>query len=830
MVELGKPILKESEAFELTPSQRIKFDIVPTITKGDDFTQRELDLEPKLDFLQKLSSDISLLRPKLREQRLKELETSRQVLDLAKLEGVETKDLANILRKRVKTEVKLAGATAAGTFVDAALTIKSATQLPGKFIDFVKDPENIKRIPSQTISVIKATPGFVRATPGVIKEEGIKLGKFVKLNPTEALVKVGSEILLLKGTGKVLQVVGKISTQAATRSGLTGKFAGVKNSKIAFDIPEEKFTRAGKEVFVKERIKTTSIRKPSTFFDKFSGRKPGQFKKFQKEPGIELKLIAGKLPPETLKKQIELAGRNVNAVSAQANRLIELFKSNRIVRKPIPGEADLSSRGKNLLKKFDDGKITKNELIELDLLIAKEAKRGILERSFFADPRGRLRTGFLRLKETEAKLSDLFKGNVRFKSNKPQALVFEKAKIQNFPKTPTFDSIRKKLKQKNPNLTSKESNALLDFQVKKSGNFKPVGFLSLESEITLAPGEIIQKIRKLGVSIIDGRRVPVISARVVKATEETKDLMKKAKANKITNKELNKLNDNLRKETGFSGKRITRNELGSDASNSFLEDKPIVPVSKLGGTATSRISVATSRPGIIKKVIQGGIVSALSKPRKVKTAKAPPIIRTPPIIRQARVSIPGTPLPTVLRTLGISRPSQPPVLRTPPPPTFRSPPPPITRTTTPIKRILFGKPKKKKIGAPVNKQGYNALVKEKGKFIKLNVVPLTKNKAQDLSTFVTDRSLSATYKIKKTNQLAKKPVRIVPNKYFDRSFNKFRPFKKRKGVKIPLENAGIERRTFRLDTRSEVKKIQASRFVKQLSTRLKKPKRLIKLK
>jgi hypothetical protein len=140
----------------------------------------------------------------------------------------------------------------------------------------------------------------------------------------------------------------------------------------------------------------------------------------------------------------------------------------------------------------------------------------------------------------------------------------------------------------------------------------------------------------------------------------------------------------------------------------------------------------------------------------------------------------------------------------------------------PIKTIPIGTPKK-------GTKGYNAFVKQKKKFFKVNKVPLEKKKARDLASFVTDKTLSATWKITRTNKKAKKPVIIIPTNYYKRNQNKFRGFKKVKGRKVTLLNSAIEKRGSRLDSRTEVKRIQAARFVKRLSKRLVKVKPLIKI-
>jgi len=137
----------------------------------------------------------------------------------------------------------------------------------------------------------------------------------------------------------------------------------------------------------------------------------------------------------------------------------------------------------------------------------------------------------------------------------------------------------------------------------------------------------------------------------------------------------------------------------------------------------------------------------------------------------------------------------------------------------------------KPIGIPKKQFGYNVFAKQRGKFIRLNKVPLTKEKALDLGSFVADKSLSAAFKINKTKKIAQKPVRKVPIKYFNRNVEKFRSFKIRRKKEIGLTNIFIEKRGKRLDSYSEVKKIQAARFVKGLSTRILKPtKRLIQFK
>ncbi len=146
-------------------------------------------------------------------------------------------------------------------------------------------------------------------------------------------------------------------------------------------------------------------------------------------------------------------------------------------------------------------------------------------------------------------------------------------------------------------------------------------------------------------------------------------------------------------------------------------------------------------------------------------------------------------------------------------------PPPIPFPKKIVKKKPF-----KKIPEKISKIGYNAFVKVKGKFKKVNIIPITKSKARDLGAFVVDQSLGATFKIIKTKKTAKTPRVKVPRDYFGVTKTKYRsPI--RKGKPKPVKNLFIEKRKFRLDTLREVKKIQAARLIADLK---KKAKRRIK--
>ena len=376
--------------------------------------------------------------------------------------------------------------------------------LPSAVISLIKEPKNILKLPEK----IK----------DALIEEGKTTGKLLLYSPQEGVIKIGTQYFLFRMTGKGIKIIGQLSSKVAAR--LSFKFRTIKKGILT--VPSQ------------VRGKTIQI-----------------------HIGGTVKKIA-----EPLKKQVAVAGARVTAVSAQADKIIKFLRRRRIVRKPIPNEAKLSSLSKKLLKQFDAGTISKKNLIRLDQMIRKETGRAssLLERSFFADPRGRLRPSRLGLQQQEATFTDIFTGKATFRANKPQVLVFENIKVQAFPKTEMFRKIKAKLIA-GKSLTKAEAQALLKFQLKVSGKFKPIGALTREPEITLAPGEIIKKSKVIATTLINGRRVPIVRAQVVKATKSTASLLKKLKAGNLTAKELAQLKKLLKKETGFTN-YLSRGRVG----------------------------------------------------------------------------------------------------------------------------------------------------------------------------------------------------------------------------------------------------------------------------
>ena len=124
---------------------------------------------------------------------------------------------------------------------------------------------------------------------------------------------------------------------------------------------------------------------------------------------------------------------------------------------------------------------------------------------------------------------------------------------------------------------------------------------------------------------------------------------------------------------------------------------------------------------------------------------------------------------------------------------------------------ILGLKKKRKLPGAFKQQGYFAFARQKGKKIKISKVPVTKRTALNQSAFFVDKTLSARGSIKKANKLAQKPKIEVPKGYFKRTKNKYRTFRISKGARVPLKNAFIEKRKFRLDTKNEKQTIQQLR-------------------
>ncbi len=510
---------------------------------------------------------------------------------------------------------------------------------------------------------------------------------------------------------------------------------------------------------------------------------------------ISLELISpGDLDKLPLVEQAKFAGREgIDIASGQRDFLGSILGRERIVRKPIIGEDKLSSTTKTQLKRFDEGKLTPDQAIQLDQQIKAELGVGkaLIERSFFATPpttggRPKVRISRLGLQQQrQARLRDIIEGDITFKTERPQIILFESIDVERIPKK--LRPLLNKALKGDPKALKKFEAEFLKFQLKVSGKFKPIGALSPESEFTLAPGELIRRKGSTTTTIIQGRAVPIIQTEVVKASARTKELLKKLNKGDITDLEMRTLRNRLTSESG-----------GLDFSSPLGVRKAFVSPSSLGSAMTSKLGFSSAKISAFK--------SSLSKAPSSKSIGKPSVRRSP--FRPSRL------LRGASSRVG---PSIPP--RRPFSPRIGLAPPTRLLTRVPPKKI---KVTKKRRLVPTKKlPGYFAFYKRRGKFIKINKKPLTKGQAQDLSSDIVDRSLANTLKIRRANAEAKKPNFNIKRGYFDKTRNKFRDFRIRKGKKIALKTTYIEKRGKpRLDTLSERQKLTAAAYVARLRKRL----------
>lgn len=628
-------------------------------------------------------------------------------------------------QRNIINELKLLGLTIATTVVSG---VTAFVALPSTLVSLAKNPAQLKRVPV------------------AISEGGANFGQLLRTSPTEALGLVTGELLLLKGTGKVFKVTGKVGNRATAR--LSPKFRGVKSGRITI-----KTTRG-----------TTTLRVGGT-----------------------VKRIS-----EPLSKQARVAGRKVTAVSAQADELVKFTRGSRVVRKPIPGEATLSRTTKRLLAKFDQGTITPKQLTLLDDAIRLETKGAgnLLERSLYADPRGRFRPSRLGVNpQKDASLLDILSGDVSWRANKPQILVFENVKVAKFPSS--LDDVAKALKS-GKTLTSSQAKRLLKWQLKQEGKFKPIGALSKEPEITLAPGEIVKKVKKVGVTIINGRKVSIVQARVVKASKRTTQLMKKSRTGKITAKELRELAARVSRESGFKTTLSRR---------SALRPRGRMPVRGIRTRKTPRVSKVRRRATPKRKTPTRKTLKRPSK-RPPKKPKRPGRSTRPPTRpkRPGRSTIPPT------------RPKRP----------GRPPKRPRRPTKPPVKPpVRLRKPKNFR-SKTLSKSVNVFYVKEKirGKIKNLTPRPLSLTDARDFLAYRLDNRLSRSGFFEPIGKVKKvvRPPKSMQG-YFSRNKRKLRPFKIRVGKKKAIRNGYIEKTKFNLDTRGE------KRMLKQAKRRSRRVKR-----
>lgn len=380
---------------------------------------------------------------------------------------------------------------------------------------------------------------------------------------------------------------------------ITGRFGLgiIKGAKQAQKL-RPSFVKATGETFV---IKKTPFNSVKDFLTKPNNPIS---KVFKRDPEIILKKQTVKTGAKTLSQQARIAGETITAVNAAADQLTSWIKRKQIIRKPIPGESDFPANVKNILKKFDEGtKLSKKDFAFVNKWMKKNVAPNItlLERSLYADPASGLRISRLGIQKVrKATIKDILRGNFKLLGNKPQVLIFQNVKVAKFPKS--LKSIETKLKA-GKKLTEAETNKLIAWQVKTgSGKFKPVGSTiykgGIELEVTLAPGEFIKRIKQVGFTFIDGKKVSFVTASVWKPPKTILASIKKAKTGKLSSKQISKLENDLSKKLG----RKVKVETPTTKKGKLRRARSDVPVLRIDGRflrvikTITRARAKTTRP------------------------------------------------------------------------------------------------------------------------------------------------------------------------------------------------------------------------------------------
>lgn len=664
----------------------------------------------------------------------------------------------------------------------------------------------LPKLPSATILFLKNQPinktkEFLLNLPGKLNIGTKKVIQNIKDNPTEAVSYTFAQYFIfggkLKGNSiKPTKTIKKfiIKEGKETKTGLFFKWISKDTNPVLIKFKANLETNLKKigimlddtaeKIRLKSKIETPG--KP-IFKDVGEIKVKGEGKGITKgttSKGIEL-TFSPEFQRLTLKQQVKLAGKELNIVTAQAEKLVYAMRRSRTISKPFQNLL-LTKKGIKLFNKFSKGgKLTKLELSYLNKEI-KRTSKGLLERSLFASPGTKVRTSRLGLNQGNAGLIDLFKGNFSLKRNKPQVIFFRNQRIQKFPKELT--TIRNKLFA-GKTLTKQEAIDLLNFQLKKAGRFKPIGFVNREAEVTLAPGEIIRRVKRLGSVRISGKKVIITEAEVSKVQSKiTKDLMNRLnKGSRLTKEEIRKLNKGLEKESGFK----------ASYSSYSGKRKPYL--------------------NLKSKVLSFSIYYQKSKPISYYPRRTPSYISKGGkyLIKKTPVYVPKggkSPTPYVP---GVPRGGYPPTPKAGYPPYY----PPRFPTRPPIKKTLrFGSesPSKSKGKGRV---GYLVYGKSGGKFLKLNKKPLTKQDALSHGSYAIDRTTAKTFKIvpiigvKRFGLLQKRE-----RGYYSKAGYKFREYEVKRGKAYALIMKQIEKRRYGIDTKGEKKGLTLARYLKRLKT------------
>ena len=683
------------------------------------------------------------------------------------------------------------------------------TAVPGLVSAGVKGtPIFLKKLITDPKAVAKSGYTISKKLATVIKTQVGIFGRLLMVEPGLAIGYITGEYFVLRGIGKGFKIVGKVTKPVGQEiMKLSPKtFEFVEGKIVLRNAPSEVFTVRGKQVLLEKRVLQPSFIRPfSSVADFLKGRKPGQFKKFTKDPGLILKkqtVATGTMP---LSEQIKLAGTEVTAVTAQRNQLTTWLRRKQIIRKPIPGEETFPIKIKNSLNKFDSGKtLTTREFADINLWLQKNVAPNItlLERSLYLDPASGVRISRFGITAgKDASLIDIIRGNFRLRGDKPQMLVFEKLRVANLPTS--LKNIERKFFA-GEKLTVAETNKYIRWQVEHGGGkAKPIGSTiysgGTELEITLAPGEMIKRIKQIGRIYIDGKKVTIVSAKVYKPTTKLLAQMKKANLGKLSKVQLTSLEKTLSNKLGRKVKVETPTTRKISARDLRRYDSNI-PVLRIRGRGifvvrgfrdVGRVGgarVTPARRTISRKPIGRKVISRKPIGRKVVGRK---VISRKPIGRK----------PIGRKVVGRKVISRKPIGRPPIKPDMK--PPVILKLPKDFTQRKLSKPQ------PV----FYVVTRKRGKMVKLYAKPLVLKDARDYLAWSVDHNLTRSawlVPLGKAKNVVRPPKDL--SGYFSKVSRKLKPYKIRYGKKKQLLNGYIEKRKYFQDTKQERSQLARARM------------------
>ncbi len=421
-----------------------------------------------------------------------------------------------------------------------------------------------------------------------------------------------------------------------------------------------------------------------------------------------------------------------------------------------------------------------------DLFRGFQREVTVAEEGLFATPaelgtrRALARVSRLGVEQRTATIGDIISGDITFKRTKPQIVVFEEQVI--------------------------------------GQQFQPFGFPSSELEVILPGGKIVRKGKQVAVTLIEGKRVPIIQATIVEPTAETARLLAKRV---LKAEEVARLRKRLKAETGFdissqftSRPRVPPSAVGIGVSRalaqpSFIQPRPPRVPSRPPSVPPSR---PPSRPPTLPPSVPIGVPPSRppfvppSRPPSVPPSRPPFIpVSVPPSIPSSAVpsiapSIPPSIPPSAPPSVPPSAPPSIPPSRPPSaPPTLPPSPPPVPPSTEPTSRIT-------RFVTEEPRQGYDVYVKrkrfKKGKgsfrsrgFKKANEEPVSREAALGLGASAVDTFTNRSFFIEKTTKEIKVRRQDLINRW--RALRrKFRSSKKK-------PNVIVERTQFAIDSFEE---------------------------